>query len=392
MAANKINNIPRLGARQLSGLGTMAIGTFAMVTVEGLPVGLLPAMGKALRVSQGMAGLAVTVPGLVAAASAILLPMAIRSLDRRLVLVGLLATLVVANLVTAVAGNLAVLLASRVIVGVVIGGFWSLAATVAVRLVPARLIPRALSITFAGATAASVIGIPLGTLIGTLSSWRVAFLCVAGLALVVAVAMAVVLPGQPVSQTISLRLLARQFTKPGVRGAATATLLLVGGHYVAFTYVSTVLLRITGIDQQLINVYLLGFGVGAMVGTMLVGRIIGGNLIRTITVVSLAFACALAIFPLAGSNPMTGGVLLIIWGLAFGGVPVALQSWIVMAAGEETEVATAVNTTAYNFAVAVGALAGGLIMQNLNVAGILLAAAVLIAVAAAVAFLAGRRG
>ncbi|MEV4258793.1 MFS transporter, partial [Spirillospora sp. NPDC049652] len=143
--------------RRWLGVGAIASGTFAMVTLEQLPVGLLSSVGSDLHVSEGVAGLMVTVPGLVASAAAPLLPVAIRRLDRRLVLIGLISLMVVANLLTAVAPNFPTLLAARFVVGIGIGGFWAMAAGIAVRMVPPHAVPKATALTFGGATAANVL-------------------------------------------------------------------------------------------------------------------------------------------------------------------------------------------------------------------------------------------
>ena len=380
----------RPNRRAWLGVWTLSVGTFTMATVEGLPVGVLTPMSADLHVSQGVAGLSVTIPGLMAALTAPLLPLLSRSLDRRTVLLSLLSLLVLADVLTASAPSFLVLLASRLAVGVCIGGFWSLAAVVAVRLVPDEDIPRALSITFTGATAASVIGVPAGALIGSTTTWRAAFLTAGALAVVVAGAIAAFLPKLPPAKPIDLRTIRAQWAKPGVRGAATATLLLVGGHYVAYTFVSPALEDIAGVDQRWISTLLFGFGVAAVFGTLVVGSAVSRSLRRSIVYLSLLFAAVLATFPWIAHTTLLAALLLILWGLAFGGVPVAVQTWIVRAAGSEAEAATALNTTAYNLAIAVGALIGGLIVDATSVSAVLWTGATLVGAASLVAGIAGR--
>src|SRR5215213_4806359 len=132
----------------------VAIGTFTVVTVENLPMGLLTSIAGGLHVSAGQVGLMVTVSGLVAAVTAAVLPVAIRRLDRRLVLVGLIALMLGANLLVAIAPSYGIALGARFLMGISIGGFWSLAAGLAVRLVPAEHVARGTSIIFLGAMAA----------------------------------------------------------------------------------------------------------------------------------------------------------------------------------------------------------------------------------------------
>ncbi|MFF9765030.1 MFS transporter [Streptomyces sp. NPDC014636] len=345
----------------------MAVGTFALVTVESLPVGLLPFIGSAMDVSEGTAGLMVTVPGLVASATAPLLPVAIRHLDRRVALIGLITLMVLANGLTALAPNFAVLLGSRFLVGISIGGFWALAAGLAVRLVPERSIPRAISIVFGGATAANVLGIPAGTLIGGLADWRTAFVAAGALGLLVLVALLLLLPPMPAQQVVQLRTLPQQFRHPVVRAGVLATFLLVGGHFAAFTFVSPILQTTSGVDEAMIGPLLLGFGVAGILGNFLAGAAAERNIRATIITIGAVLTVVLGLFPLAGRTPVSGALLLLAWGLAFGGVPVAVQTWILKAAPESTEAATALNTSVYNLAIALGALLGGIVATHLSV-------------------------
>ncbi|MFI9405186.1 MFS transporter [Nocardia sp. NPDC052316] len=197
--------------RHWFGVAAVAMGTFAVVTSEQLPVGLLPSVSSALGVSEGTAGLMVTVPGLVASATAPILPVAIGRLDRRVVLLGLISLMVGANLLSAFAPNFALLLAARFLIGIAIGGFWALAAGIAVRMVPEKFVPQATAIAFGGATAANVLGIPAGTLIGELTDWRIAFGVLGGLGLVVVVALLALLPRLPATQAVHVRTLGQQF-------------------------------------------------------------------------------------------------------------------------------------------------------------------------------------
>ncbi|MDI2131117.1 MFS transporter [Yinghuangia seranimata] len=373
--------VPR---RTWFGVVAVAVGTFAMVTVEQLPMGLLTSIGDGLSVSEGTAGLMVTVPGLVASAAAPLLPVAIGRLDRRTVLIGLLTLMVAANVVSVLAPNFAVLLISRFLVGISIGGFWALAAGIAVRMVPAEHVPKATAITFGGATAANVLGVPAGTLIGEFASWRVAFAVVGGLGLLVVGALRLLLPPLPADEPVRLSALAAQFRNPTVRTGVLATFLLVSGHFAAFTFVSPILQDVSGIGEGLVGPLLLGFGAAGIAGNFLIGGLAGRDARKAIIVISLLLAAILALFPVLGTTAVGGVVLLIAWGLAFGGVPVSVQTWILQSAPGETEPATALNTSVFNLAIALGALFGGLVVNASSVTvalGVGAAVAVLTSVA-----------
>ncbi|MEU6237933.1 MFS transporter [Kitasatospora sp. NPDC047058] len=371
-AADRSAGVPLRGWLALV---SVAVGTFAMVTAEQLPMGLLTPIGGAFDVSEGAAGLMVTVPGLVASAAAPLLPVLIRRTDRRAVLVGLLGLMAAANLLSVLAPSFAVLLASRFLVGISIGGFWALAAGIAVRMVPAAYVGRATAITFGGATAANVLGVPAGTLIGEFASWRAAFATVGGLGLLVVAALLVLLPSLPATEPVRLGTLAAQFRNRAVRAGVLATFLLVGGHFVAFTFVSPVLQDVSGIGQGMVGPLLLVFGAAGILGNFLAGGLVGRDVRTVITAIGLLLAAILALFPLVGTNPVGGIALLIGWGLAFGGVPVSVQTWILQSAPRDAEAATALNTSVFNLAIALGALFGGLVVNAFSLTAALWTAA-----------------
>ncbi|XVQ85301.1 MFS transporter [Microbispora siamensis] len=356
----------------------VALGTFLVVTVENLPMGLLTAIGGGLHVSDGEVGLMVTVSGLVAAVTAPLLPVAIRGLDRRVVLLGLILLALVANVVSAVTPSYAVLMVARLFVGVSIGGFWALAAGLGVRLVPETHVARATSLIFFGAMAANVLGVPAGTLIGELTGWRIAFGAVAAVALLLVIALSVLLPKMPATEPVRLRTLGEQLRTPAVRVGVLATFLLVSGHYGAFTFVSPILQDVSGVGAAFVGPLLLAYGVAGMVGNLIAGSWAGRNVRGTIVVVSVALAVILATFPFLGGNAVTGSILLIAWGFAFGGLPVSVQTWIIKAAPQGVEAATGLNTCMFNLAIALGALFASLIVGAVAVTGVLWVAAGLV--------------
>jgi predicted MFS family arabinose efflux permease len=349
----------------------VTVGTFTVVTVESLPAGLLTSIAGGLRVADAEVGLLVTVSGLVAAASAAVLPIAIRSLDRRTVLVGLTALIVAGTVLSAASPDFPVLLASRVLIGISIGGFWALAAGIAVRLVPAGQVPRATSVIFFGPMAANVLGVPVGTLLGSLAGWRVAFLAVAVLGVLLIAALLLVLPRMPAAQPIRVGTLLEQLRNSAVRVGVLATFLLVCGHYAAFTFVSPVLQKIAGIHPHTVGLLLLAYGSFAILGNFLAGSMAARNVRATIITLSLLFAAVLALIPVIGTTPVTGTLLLIAWGLAFGALPVSVQTWILKAAPNATEAATSLNTCMFNLAIALGALFASVIAGNVAIRGVL---------------------
>ncbi|WP_043632616.1 MFS transporter [Nonomuraea candida] len=363
-------------------VSAVAFGTFLLVTAEQLPIGLLTPVGSALSVSEGAAGLMVTVPGVVAAVAAPLVPVLVGRMDRRLLLIGLMGLMTVANLASALAPDYPLLIAARVLVGVAIGGFWAIAGGLAVRLVPAPLVPRATAIIFGGVGAANVFGVPLGTMIGGLADWRVAFGALSALALVVLAALLAVLPPLTAARPVGLRRLAGQFRVRGVRIGILATFLIVTGHFTAYTFVTPVLRELSGIDAGLVGPLLFGFGVAGVAGNFVAGAAVARRLHRTVLVIAAGLGAALLLYPVAGLTGAGGVALLVVWGLVYGGVSTSLQTWMIKAAPEAVEEASALWVAVFNLSIGLGALAGGTIVDALPLQGVLWLAGALVSAAA----------
>jgi len=357
--------------RRWLGVASVAIGIFALVTTEMLPVGLLPAVGTALGVSDGTAGLTVMVPGLVAAIAAPLLTVAGGRLDRRVVLSALVALLAAGNLVSALAPSFSILLAARVVVGVCIGGFWAIAGSLAVRLVPEESVGRATALILGGVATASVIGVPAGTLIGELAGWRTAFAGAGFLAIVVAVALAMLLPRLPATQTIRLGMLPGQLHNPGVRAGILATFLLVTGHFSAYTFVSPILRQVSGIEGGVIGSLLLAYGVAGITGNFVAGTAANRDVRRTLLVIICALSTVMLLMPVLGDGKLGGVALLIAWGLTYGGVSVSLQTWVLKTAPRTLEAANALFVMSFNLSISLGALIGGRVVDGLGTRSVL---------------------
>ncbi|WP_052847605.1 MFS transporter [Streptomyces avicenniae] len=347
----------------------VTLGTFALVTAEQLPIGLLTSVGTGLSVSEGTAGLTVTVPSIVAGFAAPLVPVVVGSLDRRVLLLGLMALMTVANLGSALAPDFALLVGFRVLVGIAVGGFWAVAAGLAVRLVTPADVPRATTVVFGGVGAANVFGVPLGTLVGDLAGWRIAFSALSALALVTLIALLAVLPRMVASQAVRPRLLTEQFRNPGVRAGIIATVLLVFGHFAAYTFVSPALQKLSGIDEHYVGPLLFGFGAAGMIGNFVAGATLSRRVHRSVLTIAVAMTAAMPLFLLLGRTATGGAILLIVWGLAFGGVSVGLQTWMIKAAPQAVEAASSLWVAVFNLSIGFGALAGSIIVDTLTLQG-----------------------
>jgi len=364
----------------------VATATFSVVTTEMLPIGLLPAIGGELGVSTGTAGLTMTIPGLVAAGAAPLVALGIGRLDRRWVLVGLAGLLTVANLFSASATGFTALLALRVLVGVCIGGIWAVAGGLAVRLVPPASVGSATSVIFSGIAVASVLGVPAGTLAGDLFGWRAAFLAMGGLSLGVTLALIVLLPPLPTAQAVRLGELARLLRDHRIRAGLLVIMFLVTGHFAAYTYVRPTLEGVFGVAPTLVSALLLLFGGAGVAGNFLAGTAAARDPRRALLVITVMLAAILPVVPI-GNGVVVAVVLLLGWGLGYGGVSVSTQSWLLASAPRASEAATTLFVAVFNVAISLGALVGGWTVDVVSPAGVMwlggaLAAAALVTVAA----------
>ncbi|MET9512964.1 MFS transporter [Streptomyces flavidovirens] len=367
---NRNNELPHERAALPPAVFAVAAATFAVVTTEMLPVGLLTSLGAGLGTSDGTAGLTVTLPGVVAALAAPLLPVGVRRADRRLVLCGLMVLLAVANALSALAPGFGVLLGARALVGVCIGGVWAVAAGLAVRLVRDEGVGRATAVIFSGIAVASVAGVPAGTLMGELAGWRWSFAAMGFFSLMVAVLLGVLLPPLPARGAVGLREVAGLLRVPQVRAGLLVVLALVTGHFAAYTYVRPALERVPDIGAGLVSGLLLVYGTAGIAGNFLGGAAAARDPRRTLLVISAVLgATVLLTAGVGGASAVAAAALLVVWGLAYGGVSVSAQNWLMAAAPARHEAASALFAGVFNAAIALGALLGGRAADRYGVPG-----------------------
>lgn len=347
-------------------IGALALGVFALVTSEFLPASVLTPLAADLGVSVGAAGQAVTATAVIGAIAAPLVPVLTGRLDRRLVMLALMALLCASNLLTVLADDLPTLLVARILLGASLGGFWSMAAALAMRLVPTKALPRAMSIIFTGVSVATVSAAPVGAYVSDTLGWRAAFViagAVGGLALL---AQLLTLPR--LSPTAPPRLLGllQVARRPSVAAALIGVLLVISGHFAGFTYVRPVLEQVTHLDVGAISLVLLAFGVagffGNFAGAFLAERdprlaVLGGA--------GLLAASALAIVTL-GVSPSVVAIAMTVWGFAFSMLPVGFQAWATSEASDQAELAGGLLTSTFQVAIAMGAIFGGVLVDHLG--------------------------
>lgn len=371
-------------------VGSIAVGTFAMVTTEFLPIGLLTDIAAGLGVSDGTAGLMVTMPGVLAAFAGPALIVASGRLDRRTVMIALSALLVASNFLAALAPDFATMLVARLLLGLCIGGFWTFAPGAGTQLVPEVSKARAMSIVLAGISGATVFGVPITAFLGNLAGWRAAFGATGVLAAVVLLMQIWLLPSMPPARAIRPRDLLTPLTRRRAQVGLLAVLFLIAGHFAAYTYLKPLLQQSFGLGPDAVTTLLLVYGATGFVGTFLGGSLVARSVRLAALAAALLLASALVLSTLVGDGMVAGAVVVVVWGLAFGLIPVALTGWMMQAVPDAPEAGQALLVSGFQVAIASGALAGGVVVDSYGIASTMLMSAALVLVAAAVIGTLGR--
>lgn len=366
----------------------VTMGIFSIVTTEILPIGLLTTIGADYRISDGTAGWLMIVPGLVAAVAAPAVTVATGRVDRRLMLAVLMGLLAVADFLAAVAPSYWLLLVSRVLVGLTIGGFWSIGAGLASRLVPARSVGRATAVIFSAVPLGSVLGVPAGTLVGDLAGWRTSFVALGVLTVGVLVALVALLPPLPPVHVTSLGVLRDLLRRRTVRIGLLATILVVTAHFGTYTYVTAFLEQVTGVAS--VSPLLLAFGIAGVIGNVLAGSAVSRDVRAAFLVSAGLLALATLSLPVIGTATVGALAALVVWGVAYGAVPACSQTWFARSAPHAQEAATVLFTSSFQATISVGALLGGVVVDSVSTSAVMVAGGV-VAVLMVVAVLAWSR-
>ena len=363
---------------------SLAMGVFGLLTAEYLPASLLTPMASDLHVSEALAGQAVTVTAVVALFAGLLVPGLTRRFDRRVVLLSFTVLMIASNLLVAFSSSLTILLIMRILLGIALGGFWSMAAAVAMRLVPARLVPRALSFIFSGIAVGTVVSIPLGSYLGGLYGWRSAFVAATAVGVLTLIIQLFTLPRMAPRKTVRTTSVMGLLRRPGIALGMMGCMLAHTGQYALFTYIRPALESIAHIDVNSLSLMLLGFGVANFVGTLLAGWLMEHSLRATLVLMPAIVGVA-ALFMIWLPVQITGLMFLIVlWGLAFGGVPVAWSNWVARAVPDQAETAGGMVVASVQSSIAAGAALGGLMFGFGGVTGVFLSAGSMMLLAAVV--------
>ncbi|MEE4544473.1 MFS transporter [Streptomyces sp. V4-01] len=351
-------------------VAALTLGIATLVGSEFLPASVLPAMASDVGVSEGTAGLAVAVTAVAGAVTAPTIALVLPRTDRRSVLIGLLAAAVLSNAVVAVTPNFALLLAGRLLLGVAIAGFWSFALGAGTHAVPGRdhVVSTSLAL---GVSAATIVGVPLSSVLGDAVGWRPVFWSAAGLSVLAVLAVAATLPPVPAQPGAGLAMLRRALANRRLTAGTGCIALVAFGNFAAYPYIRLAIERVTSGSTVWL---LLGWGVGGLAGNLAAGALARRLVIAVVTAPVLLAASLLVLATAPGLPAATAAIVL--WGFGFNMVPVATQLWVARAEPERVESAISLQVTAFQVAITAGSAVGGALVDASGVRAALCVGAV----------------
>ncbi len=368
----------------------LAFGAFGVVAAELLPVSILTPMAVDLDTSLGAVGQSVTMTAVVAAIAGPLLVLGAGRIDRRILIWMLMALLVGSSLISAFAPNLQVLLFGRSLLGVALGGYWALTTALALRLVPAAEVSRAIAIIVMGVSAATVFAVPLAAALGAIVGWRATFLAAAGFGVVSLAIQAAVLPRMPSTGAVGFAAFRLALSRRAILIGLGVSIVVTSGHFAGFTFIRPFLEEVSGLSISAVSAALMAFGLGGLAGNAAAGALATRSPAWAFGSSALLIATAALALVLQGQSAAVGLVATGLWGFAFGGVPVSASVWNARVASDVAESAGALMAAAFQIAIASGAFMGGALIDSIGPSGVLAYAAIAVLVGALTILTVGR--
>ncbi|MBB6425850.1 MFS transporter [Sphingopyxis sp. JAI128] len=337
----------------------LATGAFGIGITEFAPMGLLPDMAQGLGVSIPAAGLLVSAYALGVMLGAPLMTLATARMNRRTLLIGLMAIFTLGNFLSAVAGDYTTLMVARVITSLNHGAFFGVGSVVAASLVAAEKRASAVAAMFMGLTLANVIGVPLAPWVGEAFGWRTAFGAIAVWGLITMAALRFALPD--IGRDAGGNMLAELgvLKRREVLIALALTAIGSSAMFTVFTYIAPILRDAAGAGTLFVTAMLVVYGLGLTAGNWLGGLFADKSIDRTLIVSLAGLAATLVVFAGAMFQPFAAAVTIFVWGVATFAIVPPLQMRVMEAASDAPNLASAVNIGAFNLGNAVGAAVGG---------------------------------
>ncbi|MHC7023535.1 MFS transporter [Klebsiella pneumoniae] len=374
-----------------SGVFAMTLCVFALIASEFMPVSLLTPMAQTLRVTEGMAGQGIAISGAFAVVTSLFISVLAGTLNRKTLLLGLTCIMAISGAVIAMAPNYLTYMAGRALIGIVVGGFWSMSAATAMRLVPVHRVPLALAIFNSGNALATVVAAPLGSWLGSVVGWRGAFFCLVPVAIIAFVWQLLSLPSMSVTRQAAA---SRNVFTLFRRRVVTVGMLGVGiffmGQFTLFTYIRPFLETVTRVDAATVTLVLLVIGVAGFIGTTLIGRVLKRGFYPTLMAIPVLMAITALALIAFGSQVAIVTALLGLWGLISTAAPVGWWAWVPRTFPQNAEAGGGLMVAMVQMSIALGSTVGGLLFDHHGYQSTFLASAAMLIIATVLIFLTSR--
>ncbi|EBE9927936.1 MFS transporter [Salmonella enterica subsp. enterica] len=374
-----------------SGVFAMTLCVFALIASEFMPVSLLTPMAQTLRVTEGMAGQGIAISGAFAVVTSLFISVLAGTLNRKTLLLGLTCIMAISGAVIAMAPNYLTYMAGRALIGIVVGGFWSMSAATAMRLVPVHRVPLALAIFNSGNALATVVAAPLGSWLGSVVGWRGAFFCLVPVAIIAFVWQLLSLPSMSVTRQAAA---SRNVFTLFRRRVVTLGMLGVGiffmGQFTLFTYIRPFLETVTRVDAATLTLVLLVIGVAGFIGTTLIGRVLKRGFYPTLMAIPVLMAITALALIAFGSQVAIVTALLGLWGLISTAAPVGWWAWVPRTFPQNAEAGGGLMVAMVQLSIALGSTVGGLLFDHHGYQSTFLASAAMLIIATVLIFLTSR--
>ena len=359
-----------------SAVFSLFAGVTSLIAAEFIPVSLLTPIASTLQISEGMAGQTVTAVGICSVISSLLLVPATKMFDRRMVLLALSLLLIVSDVLVAMAPNYFILLIGRGLLGFCVGGFWSMASAVTIKLVPAKDITRALSIVYAGVSFATIISLPLASYLGYFIGWRNVFYASAILAVFSFIWQIISLPSLPPQKETSFKNMFGLLKEPWIALGIAATIFSFAGYHFFFTYLRPFLEHTLALSATRLSILLLLFGIANCLGTVVAGIFMKEMYRNTMILVHIILLIFSVTFILYFESSWLSQILVILWGFMFGFIPVGWSTWIVRTLANKSEMIGGLSVAAIQFSIGMAAAIGGSIYDHNGIEGVFVSSSI----------------
>ncbi|WP_205466400.1 MFS transporter [Novosphingobium sp. BW1] len=364
---------------------SMSLCVAMLIASEFMPVSLLTPMAQGLNASEGQTGQAISISGLFAVATSLLITTAAGRLNRKWVLVTITGLMLASLALVASAPSFAVLMIGRALLGICIGGFWALATAIIMRLVPSGDVPKALALMYGGQAIAAAFAAPIGSYLGAMFGWRAVFWALTPIVALNLVWHMIALPSLPTQQRQDFRSMIALVKRSYFRRGLMACMLSWGSAYTMFTYLRPFLEKVTGADITLLSVLLLILGCAGFIGTWAAGRFIKGNVAPLLKMPAMVMGGATAGLLLFAYSPVAAGLFVAIWGAMNTLFSVIWMTWMSQNVDDAPEAAGSLMVAAVQASILLGAVVGGLLLDAISiqatfVGSVLLAGAALLVI------------